>query len=368
MKKPKIPVNDLAAHLFCLVVALISLWFALRYLLPILLPFLIAWGVAILVRVPAQHLHRHTRLSERVLRLVMALSLIAAIALVVGLAGVRLVAELRDLLTGLASAGAGDPLAGVFSVFPAFADSDFGIWLSGTLHTALGSLASTLPALLSRLVSAAPRAFVALLVSLFSCFYFCLDLEQVTRAPLALLPPTARARCRRAHLRIREICFAYLRSYLTLMGITFAEMLIGLLWLRVDYALLLALLIALVDLLPVLGVGTVLVPWSLVSFLTGDATRGIGLLILWGVSLAVRQFAEPRLIGKGLGIHPCLTLLAMYAGLCLFGVRGMLILPPVAALIFASVPHAEKSGVSVDDGSPRGGTAAEEGARRAPSS
>lgn len=368
MKKSKTPVTDLAARLFCLVVALVALWLALRYLLPILLPFLIAWGVAILVRVPAQHLHRHTRLSERVLRLVLALSLIAACALVVGLAGVRLVGELRELLARLASAGAGDPLAGVFSAFPALAESELGAWLSDTLHTALASLASALPSLLSRLVSAAPRALVALLVSLFSCVYFCLDLERMSRAALPFLPPSVRARCQFVRLRLRGIGAAYLRSYLTLMGITFAEMLIGLLWLRVDYALLLALLIALVDLFPVLGVGTVLVPWSAFSFLMGDTGRGVALLILWGVSLAVRQFAEPRLIGKGLGIHPCLTLLAMYAGLSLFGVAGMLLLPPVAALFFASLPRAEMGDASGCDGAPGGGARAEEGARRAPSS
>ena len=80
-------------------------------------------------------------------------------------------------------------------------------------------------------------------------------------------------------------------------------------------------------------------PWSLVSFVTGNPARGIGLLVLWGVSLAVRQFLEPHLIGRGLGIHPCLTLVSMYAGLRLFGIVGMLLCPPAAALLFAWLPR-----------------------------
>ena len=180
---------------------------------------------------------------------------------------------------------------------------------------------------------------VALAVTLCACAYFCLDLERIHAACFSLFPPRAREWLTDAKCRISRVGGMYLRSYLTLMGVTFAEMLLGLSLLRIGYALLLALLIALVDFLPVLGVGTVLVPWSLVSFVTGNPARGIGLLVLWGVSLAVRQFLEPHLIGRGLGIHPCLTLLSMYAGLRLFGIVGMLLCPPAAALLFAWLPR-----------------------------
>lgn len=365
MERPRRTVIDCAAFLFCLLSALLIGWLALRYVLPVLLPFLIAWGIALLVRTPAEHLCRYTRIPARVMRLVFALLLFAALAFGLWLIGARLARELTDLFSTLTSAGEGDPLAGIFAAFPKLATSEVGIWLSRTLHSAVGSLAAHLPTLLTPFVSAAPRALVALAVALCSCAYFCLDLERIHSACLSLFPSAMRRWLGGARETVSRVGGMYLRSYLTLMGITFAEMLVGLSLLRVGYALLLALLIALVDLLPVLGVGTVLIPWSLVSFVTGDIARGVGLLVLWGISLAVRQFLEPRLIGRGLGIHPCLTLVAMYAGLRLFGIIGMLLCPPLAALLFAWLPGSDSDtdSAAADDPPGKKANRAPDGAR-----
>ena len=115
--------------------------------------------------------------------------------------------------------------------------------------------------------------------------------------------------------------------------LTAAELLIGFLLLSVDYAVLLALITAVLDALPVLGVGIVLIPYAILSFAMGNTVTGIGLLILYGVITVVRQIAEPRLVGKSLGLHPILMLIAFYAGWRLFGVAGVLIGPLLAMVI-----------------------------------
>lgn len=125
----------------------------------------------------------------------------------------------------------------------------------------------------------------------------------------------------------------YLRAYLILLAITFLCLFVGFSILGVDYAFLLALLTAVVDMLPVLGVGTVLIPWAAVMLLQERFYLGFGLLILYGVMLILRQIMEPRLVGKSLGLHPVLTLFAGYAGWRLFGVIGMILGPPVAMLL-----------------------------------
>lgn len=99
-----------------------------------------------------------------------------------------------------------------------------------------------------------------------------------------------------------------------------------------DYAFLLAAVIAVIDILPVLGVGTVLIPWATIAFIERNMRLGFGLLILYGVIVIVRQFAEPKIVGGTLGIHPLLTLAAMYLGFRLFGVAGMIIGPILALL------------------------------------
>ena len=125
----------------------------------------------------------------------------------------------------------------------------------------------------------------------------------------------------------------WLRAQLKLMGITFLILNAGLLLLRVRYPVLAALVITVVDALPVFGTGTILIPWALALFLQGETKTGIGLVILYGAAALSRQALEPRLVGKQVGLNPVLTLLALYTGYRLLGVGGMIVFP-IAAMLF----------------------------------
>lgn len=117
-----------------------------------------------------------------------------------------------------------------------------------------------------------------------------------------------------------------------LMLITFAVVGLGLTFLGIPYGILWGGLIALVDAVPILGTGTVMVPWAVISFLQGNSARGIGLLLVFGSAWLTRNLLEPRLIGKSLGLDPLLALVSFYGGLKLWGLPGMLLLPIAAAL------------------------------------
>ena len=117
------------------------------------------------------------------------------------------------------------------------------------------------------------------------------------------------------------------------MLLTFAEIFIGLSILKVNYALLLAILIAVVDILPLIGTGTILIPWAIFSFITGNAGLGSGLLVLYGIVLIIRQLAEPKIVGSSIGLHPLATLAAVYLGIKFAGFIGIFIGPIVALCI-----------------------------------
>ena len=104
--------------------------------------------------------------------------------------------------------------------------------------------------------------------------------------------------------------------------------------LNVKYPLLLSGLFSLLDFLPVLGVGLFLVPWGVFSLLSGERVLGVGLLVLFAVITVVRQFLEPRVLCRGYGLHPLVTLLSLYAGGRLFGVLGLLLFPMLTLLLF----------------------------------
>jgi predicted PurR-regulated permease PerM len=116
----------------------------------------------------------------------------------------------------------------------------------------------------------------------------------------------------------------------------FGLMAVGFWLLGISRSLVLAGLIAILDAFPVLGVGTVLIPWALLCLLREETIRGIGLLALYAVVWLSRSILEPRLIGKGLGLDPLVTLMAIYAGWKLWGISGML-LAPILALTVAQV-------------------------------
>jgi predicted PurR-regulated permease PerM len=132
-----------------------------------------------------------------------------------------------------------------------------------------------------------------------------------------------------------------LQGYILILLITFGELAIGFTLLRIDYSVLIAVAVALLDILPVVGTGTVLIPWSLISLLIGKIPQGIGLLVLYITITVVRNIIEPRIIGARIGLHPLATLIFMYLGLHLFGVIGMLLLP----LIIILLKNAQDAGV-----------------------
>ena len=117
------------------------------------------------------------------------------------------------------------------------------------------------------------------------------------------------------------------------MLLTFIEIFIGLSLLRVNYALLVALLVAIVDIFPILGTGTILIPWAVFALVSGNVGLGSGLLILYGVSLIVRQVLEPKIVGNSIGLHPLATLAAVYLGIKFTGFLGIFIGPIVALCI-----------------------------------
>jgi sporulation integral membrane protein YtvI len=174
-----------------------------------------------------------------------------------------------------------------------------------------------------------------LLVCGISTVYIGWDLERVNRVVLRYLPERHRTRVCAFRASLFSGLLPYARSYLILMLLTFAVVSVGLALLGVEYVLLLSALIALLDALPVIGVGTVLIPWSLFELLLGRVPLGVGLLVLYVIHELIRQIAEPRILGRNMGLHPLLTLILLYGGYTLLGFLGLLLLPVLTVTLHA---------------------------------
>lgn len=124
-----------------------------------------------------------------------------------------------------------------------------------------------------------------------------------------------------------------IKGYLILMALTFIQLTVGFLIMGISYAPLIALLVSFIDLLPVFGTGTVLIPWSIAELILGNTAQGFGILAIYLTVTVVRNFAEPKIIGNQIGINPLFTLVAMFAGLKIFGFWGLFILPVALIVI-----------------------------------
>ena len=150
-------------------------------------------------------------------------------------------------------------------------------------------------------------------------------------------------------MRLRAALRGYVLAQGKLLLVTFGVVSLGLLAaLRRPHAVLLGALIAVVDALPVLGSGTVLLPWAAVSLLRGSGGLALGLTVTYAAAAFARSALEPRLLGRQIGLPPLLTLLSLYAGYRLFGLAGMILLPLAVLLAKQVWELAEGNGEGID--------------------
>ena len=344
-----------AAAVICIAAGALLLWLGFRYVLGVVAPFLLAWMLSRLVKPLVGALAARTRIPRGVWAAGLVLLTVGGF---VGMAfsGIRRgIRELSTFAEGLAadtdgllsaieyalerarSLSSRIPFLRHFENTPGY--EDFCARLDGLVEEGVNRLVTGITARLPDAAMAVagwvPEAFIFITVTLLACYYFSADNGYIGRAVrdfiLRLTPAPLRDRIPPWGRRLRRLGKQYLRACFLLGLLTFLQMFIGLALLRIPYAFILALLIALVDFLPLLGTGIILIPWAAVSLLLGEIKLGIGLLVLYAVSTVIRQILEPKLIGEGLGLHPLLSLAAMYAGLRLFGVWGMILAPLATA-------------------------------------
>lgn len=178
-----------------------------------------------------------------------------------------------------------------------------------------------------------PHLFIFSLITVISTFFISKDRESIEKFINRQIPNSISEKINTIKKDIWSTFYGFLKAELIIISITFSISLIGLKLIGIKYYLVLAVIICFVDILPVLGTGTVLVPTSIWFILNQNILTGIKLLILYGIIVTTRQIIEPKLIGSRIGLHPLVTLIAMYVGLKIFGIIGILI-GPLTAILF----------------------------------
>jgi sporulation integral membrane protein YtvI len=301
-------------------------------------PFLLAFIFASLIEPVVKFLEKKIRIPRKIGTVLSILLVIGAIVAVFALLISRLINEITNVYQSLSQ-----NMTGISSFFDGLFNEINGIYIqlptevTDLINTAGQNLANELKGLLSSIINLAqipiqfaldlPQVLVFIVITILATYFMSSDKNTILNFLDGQIPSDWLKKTRAISNNIFSALLGWIRAQLILMSITFSELLIGLLIIGVKNALLIALIIALVDVLPVLGAGTVLIPWSIINLITGQTKLGLSLFLLYVIILFVRQLIEPKIVGQQIGVHPLFTLAGMYIGLRIFGVLGMFVGP-----------------------------------------
>jgi len=317
-----------------------------KYAAKWLMPFIVGFIIAASVNAPVKAICKATKINRKLCAVIFLLLEYALLILIVWGLGSKIVDSLGELFTNLpgyydesiapflaniyawisdmTSRISPDTLEQIYQILESTVDSlrDFILNLSAVMGKGLANLTTRLP-----------FYFISFVFTILASIFISLDYTAITTFLKKQLPGKAATFLGDAKSHLGKTVLGYLRAYLILWILTFTELSIGLSILKVKSAVGLAAIIALADILPVVGTGGILLPWSVFSLITGNYFVGFGLIVLYLIILVVRNFAEPKIVGDQLGLNPLITLVAIYLGYLWMGVVGMILLPITATIL-----------------------------------
>ena len=344
-------------------------YFFMKFAFWLVAPFGVAFLVAMFLQKPIRAISKKTKIKKNILAAVAVLLIIALIASLAVLVGYKIFVEFRGLGQFLASKL--NDLPNLIQTVEAWITSHLKFLPDSIESTAveainnfadrllllvveqkntfgqtaasgidLSALATPLGGLLST-AKQIPAFFTAVLISIIACFFLTCDYDNFTKMIKSAVSESHEASLVKTKKLFGDILGKMVKSYSTIILITFCEVAIGLNILKLTgvfdggYIIAISIVTAFVDIFPVLGTGTIMVPWAIINFFSGNFGLGIGLLVLYATITVIRQILEPKLVSMNVGMHPVITLMGMYLGVQLFGVIGIFTLPITFFLVKA---------------------------------
>lgn len=339
---------------FSILAVFFLVWLSFRFLMPLFFPFFLGTGLALLAEPMVFFLHRRLRVPRSIssgIGVSIAFCLLSMLLLSLCALLVRELGSLTRVLPDLGqTAKNGFSLVRNWllqlsshspeSLQPLLEQNVNAFFSDGT--ALLDKTTGYLLGLAGNLLAHVPDSALSLGTALISAFLISAKLPKIRIWLLRRIPKQRLRALLDAANRIKTVLSGWLTAQCKLVGVGFVILFLGFVILKIPYALLWALGICLVDIFPILGTGTVLLPWSLVCLLQGDSPRAIGLAGIYVAVTLTRSMLEPKFLGRHLGLDPLVTLIALYAGFRLWGIGGM-ILAPILTVIAIQLTAAAPS-------------------------
>lgn len=321
-----------------------GVWLGVRLLLPLLLPFFLGGLLALAAEPAVSFGMEKLRLSRRLAACVGVAVTLLLLAGVLSLVTAVLVKELGHLAGGLPDVRAGvsvleDWLLSLADRAPEgirtlAQKSVLSIFDDGT--ALMRQVENRLPGMLTAVVSGVGSSVVGVGTGLLSAFLISSRLPKLRQSVKEKLPESWQEKWKATLVKIKSGLLGWFKAQGKLLGVMWGVVSLGFLLVGIPYGPMWALLVALIDAVPVLGTGIVLIPWGFVRLLQEDNLQAVGLFCTYGAALITRTVLEPKLVGHQLGLDPLVTLVAVYIGFRLWGIPGLL-LAPILVSVFRSI-------------------------------
>lgn len=317
-------------------------YIGIKFILPLLMPFVIGMIIAVIFRRIIDIIEKKTHIRRGFVSILVLIIFYGLLGLVITMVGFKVFTFLRDLFYSLpdlykttlrpAIDKVADDLIRQFPDLSQYIEK-FLDNFNETIFDFVKNISTSVVGKITGLAGQLPSLIIKLIFTIVSSFFFTIDYYRITRFVVRQF----KSERREMILKVKDNGIGaigkFIKAYTAIISITFAELSLGLWILGIPNPLLFGGLIAIIDIMPILGTGAVLLPWAIIALILGNVKIGVGMFILYIIITAVRQTIEPRIVGQQIGLHPIVTLILMYVGAQLMGVLGLLILPIIATLL-----------------------------------
>ena len=317
-----------------------------KYLVPILLPFIISFIMASVLVIPAKKLAGKDNKARRFCAIMVGIAFFALLFWGIAFLGVALMDWFLGFLEFIPRLYQEEilPLLNFLYLEATerltFADPELTEKINGVFQNFVGNIGNFISSFSMNAIKAVtsgiagiPGLIIKLILMIISFFFFLLDYDKVMAFFFSLIPKGKEKAFETVKWYVTNTLLVYIRSYSLLFLMTYVELALGFQILGIPYAPIIGLMVAVFDILPVLGTGGILLPWTVVLLVMKNIPMGIGMFVLYLIITIIRNTMEPKLVGKQIGLHPLATMISLYVGLKVIGFWGMLIFPTTLAVL-----------------------------------
>lgn len=330
--------------LISLVILLLCI-FLLPRLVVFLMPFVIGWIISCIANPPVAFLERKLKIRRKAGTVVVIICVIAAVTGIIYGVGVVLFRQILGFVSEVPTMWAAvqqdfDNLGRLIARYvdvsmPKFTDaiSDIGVAISEWIKNLTNNLDFSAFEGMGSMVGSIASVIISIIMCMLSAYFFIADREWVNNALDKYMPRSIAHKFDVFVSSIKQAVGGYFKAQLRIEVWMYLLLVIGFTVLKVKYTILIALLVAFLDILPFFGTGIVLVPWAIVSVIGGNYLRALGFLVIWGVGQLFRQLIQPKIMGDSIGMEPIPTLFLLFIGYKIAGVGGMLLAVPIGIIV-----------------------------------